>query len=808
MKALLSYLFLIPILFSEGSLADSLSVVVCPLELRELIDGGSTSCEETYPLARPFLDKAASQRLEKSNKFLGDLLFASIRKDLSAMANTDQIYHNLGLDLGPVDSCSIETIKTRLPCEVENSNLKSLTKHLPGGSINEIDDLLGMISADYKAMTVKKPESSEEMCLNSAWTTDISLQEMLLIDVDFEDFIKFLKGDLDLSRDGIKEIGKLNDHLKNNFPFFYRDLLNMKPVNISGSSLKDQLVSLLDNQEVKEHFLKSTGATCLKMIERIGGVLCSLPDNGAISNREFNLAALNYNPNDFVDGFDEFALELSGASNSEEAYANYILNCAPKCENCAPLVSMDVLLENNFDEGVEQVMFDRAIQMAQVRGQSDNKNFCPLLACENAIEAFKGEACTKRKTWRSPTEIRSLLNCPEDEMCNEDSFKSFTHVLEAQSLTGSDPRSSEARSRPRLSSFSKQFLGASADKELPAAEADQIQAVAQLESPETRVLPESDFTEARKRVEKADARSQMANQGRGNQAQGGNQRRGISPNRRGGVRDRYAGTRKQRSGDLYRGEAGEEMSEEEGYDDVLKSLIDVVRGRNDVDRLRDDLMDSSFQDIARNNQEVLSRLDASERRQGVGEGSRGGRRLANSARAGAYYDGQGPRVEGDLVPLDVELPEGEASVGENQDARDSFAPSSSASSSGRQGGFGSGGGGAAGFSGGAIAQQAVNIDFTDSQMPQYEINERALRGMNAASLRSNLRQKGIKPDKPFVMLVKDERGLIVKLPVKPLTYLGQTVFVPVIMRANAIILDLVEQSPLFRGYRDYLGTSI
>jgi hypothetical protein len=77
--------------------------------------------------------------------------------------------------------------------------------------------------------------------------------------------------------------------------------------------------------------------------------------------------------------------------------------------------------------------------------------------------------------------------------------------------------------------------------------------------------------------------------------------------------------------------------------------------------------------------------------------------------------------------------------------------------------------------------------------------------MNAAALRSSLRRKGIKPDRPFIMLVKDDRGQIVKLPVKPVAYLGQSVFVPIIMRANSKILDLVEQSPLFRGYRDYMS---
>jgi hypothetical protein len=500
------------------------------------------------------------------------------------------------------------------------------------------------------------------------------------------------------------------------------------------------------------------------------------------------------------------------------AYSNYILSCSPSCETCSESKSVDSLIEENFDGDIssELMLYHDAENI--VKNRRNNENLCPLLTCENALEVFQGAACEEREVWRTPSEISEVLNCPGDEMCNEDSFKSFTQALSIQQQSSAPQQAgveTSVAARPQMSSFSRSFLGVADTVEQgsgtpsagPAAAQDAV-GVEQIQTASNRLLPDSDFEEVRQRIDQADSR--LAVQSSGNSQPRRRRGRNTGPqafSNQQGARV-TAGRRSRRSTrDLYQGDSSEQAS----YGDVLDSLIDVVKGQGENDRLRKEIMDGSLQDIARSNEDVLSRLNNADQREadayqeGLNRGRRNNRRRAYEDN----YESTSNNVEQN--PLVAEIPD--SLLGEEDDT-DSSGAGVQAGRAARGGTSGGGGGVAAAGSGAGSARapgaeateaQATEGEGDDADLPQYEINQQALRILDATLLRSNLRRRGIKPDKPFVMLVKDGRGESVKLPVKPLTYLGQTIFVPVIMGENAGIVGIVEQSPLFAGYRSYLG---
>ncbi len=417
------------------------------------LDG--SDCHETSSLSLPFLKKEKKDREEGINSALGDMLVKKVTIDLLEISDRDFAMSSLGINPegGAEQKCSLEKLKSNLPCQanVINTNLQKYSN----GKFKDVDGLFDVISEEYIDALGMTPKESDSQCMNDSFKREYNFNLFLekYKDIDLQ---SLASSENEAQKNNLKSDDFIRDLEKYLWVGVYEDLKKYDFSSMSGDSLnlEEQLKSLLVNEGNKKLVDQNMDSTCANMFEMLESYLCTEVKDYHVGDNTFNKMSLGYDSSVVENGLDLFELDLADISLGE-IYPNFILNCPSENYDEASDQNIDALLSKL---GMPILDIPSQYETMQVRNSEQEsipdqqqEGMCSLLACDNFQEVENGGSCQKRESFRTPTEIEELLQCPQDDMCRTDSYKALTRTLIRKTQANDE-------TRPGVSSFAANFV--------------------------------------------------------------------------------------------------------------------------------------------------------------------------------------------------------------------------------------------------------------------------------------------------------------------------------------------------------------
>ncbi len=751
-----------------------------------------TDCSDAYDLSAELLGDFKEQRMALIKDTLGSALQNSIVQSVDDMAQVDFLHSFIGKDYGTKSTCSISKIMEKNPCLKEsNEYLRMITRN----KYKNVNQLFTSIATEYQEKVSGYTNLNSQQCLNPFIRKKILLDQLIEEnrEVDLYDLSEKVKKD-NATTNETKFFNKLVELLG------FEDDLEFG--QLEGSNFEEQLKSLVENnsQKLESNAIK----VCESMVSRISGVLCQPINQHRIDDSGFNGLVFNYDGSAFDLGFDEFEAEFSDIG-TEKSYGHFVLNCEPKCEGeCENSHNVDSILSDHFPESIEEYIMLKDKEDSLDSNVLDNE-LCPLIACENALKVQEGAACEQREKPRSLVELKSYLDCSNDQYCQSPQVKSFLAIL-------GDQEKRIEKEVPLMSSFSQNFLG----EEYFAPEGPEV-ATRKIEVEQSPAPKLSTVAPSPKIAQRGSQSLEKRKSGRMiGKTSPGSLNSSDSPQNK-------ASTNSFVPVNTTESKAPKKYNRADR--DLFSAMGNLIRGALDNQEKSQDIYNQNLEDLVAANRDLERKIEAktsnlsgqsnfpsnrpspSKKDPRVNGPSRvrerGSNRLwENELARNRELNDRWRSLEEDTSDRASEKfetnpgrpkPEGTIAVTEgtevSPDSQSTNSSSESVSDSSNEGkteerAEGLAGVGAAAFNGDNL--KAIETNVTGITRMDQEV----------------LLKEGLSLDEPFLLKVQWEDKLVT-VPVKPFLYKGEKMLAPVLDQDNYILGDVLRKSPLFVGYFDY-----
>lgn len=756
-----------------------------------------TECEEAYHLGQSLMPEFKEDRRNIMKEVLGVAFQNSLVKGVNDMAQVDFLHIYFDKDYGSTNTCSLSKAYQDFPCLKENNEyLKEITK----GRFKDVKALFSSIAESYSEKVSGYTNLNAKECLNPFLRKKLAMDEFFHTNKDIN--LKKLIQNVSQESPDPKEV-KIYRFLTQHFDV----IKGLSLDDVEGSTFKEQVESLISQAENKKTLEDNVYGACEKMISRVSQIVCKPLNKDRVDNPEFNNIVFDYDTESFEGGFDEFEAEL-GAISVEKSYGHFVLNCEPKCEgNCEGEHGLDEILEENFSEDFgELVSYED--QEKEFNNSEYDGELCPLLACENGLEAQEGAACEQRSQPRSLEEIKTYLNCEEDEYCNEQKVASFINIISRQE----EILSQEEGATSIKTSFTRSFLGEEfSEEKAPEVITTQIEQRRPEHTPLTTVEASK---EIRERVSRAVVKKAAK------------ETRAIVKN------EPSKNTQNATSAPLKEVTNESPRSKYNQADrDLFSAMGGILRDAVESQEKSNKVYNQNLEELVSANRELESRINEK-----LGESKKDRAARPINSRGQAFTGpapmnvpsaNEGNNAWSDAITRNREL----------NDRWDAMQRSRVTESGGqgdqepfetnparpRRGGSGQGGVSASGAEPGRAPASLVAGGSGAGQGESGKTEDRAegLAGIGTASFnledlkaietslngisqmdQNRLIKEGLSLEEPFLIRVKVEDKTLV-VPVKPFLYKGNQMLAPVMDQDNYILSDVLRKSPLFIGYYQY-----